>query len=109
MTPLFRFNSEGRVIDSSWPICTAVAALVLGVIGMGLWIDWKLNRRKKGDEPRQARGFEVLPTQPAPQPHDEAGQRRSPGAPAPPETLFSDPNFPLKREDRLPTQRPPGS
>ena len=55
------------MLDDSGAMCMAVAALVLAVIGMGLWIDWKLNWRKKRDEPREARGFEVLPTQPAPQ------------------------------------------
>jgi hypothetical protein len=60
------FIMMARVIDTSVPICMAVAALVLGVVGMGLWIDWKWNWRKDRGEPGRARGFDVLPAPPAP-------------------------------------------
>ena len=64
-------------METSWPICMAVGSLLLAVIGMGLWIDWKLNWRKGRHAPRQARGFEVFPTSAAP-PRDESGPVQKP-------------------------------
>ena len=55
--------------DTYWPLCTAIAALALAVIVIGLWIDWKLNWRKARKE---RRGFEIITTGAAEPPQAEA-------------------------------------